>query len=231
MLVNLLIAMMGSTYGKVDKIAKNLWSVQYIDLLEEFRELLAIPPPFSFVYNLAAGISNAVNWVFGMCGICRRNNRVAPGDILQQHHLEHHHIIENVTKENAAHGIVYIEHIRAKDEEVFMEECCRRYLREEEDKDKLDNVKKEITSCVNIRFKEMDQLVRNIEFNVIEHTEKVNSIVKHIDGMTVHVEQTAEHVMAMLEHQNINAQKSEPDGPRQFGTDDDNDDDDDKQSA
>jgi len=162
MLVNLLIAMMASTYERVDKVAKNLWSVQYVDLLEEFSELLPIPPPFSFFYNCLMVVFNIISKIVGM--FKKKNNKVFPGEDTS--------LLKSGEKDDRpgskVRGLAYVETLRQKDELVFMEKCCLTYLRKEEDKRKLDVAKKEITACVNSRFRDLDQLVKNIEFNVGE---------------------------------------------------------------
>eukprot|EP00036_Acanthoecidae_sp_10tr_P011064 CAMPEP_0182922766 /NCGR_PEP_ID=MMETSP0105_2-20130417/5009_1 /TAXON_ID=81532 ORGANISM="Acanthoeca-like sp., Strain 10tr" /NCGR_SAMPLE_ID=MMETSP0105_2 /ASSEMBLY_ACC=CAM_ASM_000205 /LENGTH=1794 /DNA_ID=CAMNT_0025060417 /DNA_START=266 /DNA_END=5650 /DNA_ORIENTATION=+ len=55
LLVNLLIAMMAQTYEKLSENSTAIWSVQNIDLLEEFRELLPLPPPLNLIYNVYDG--------------------------------------------------------------------------------------------------------------------------------------------------------------------------------
>eukprot|EP00035_Acanthoeca_spectabilis_P024629 m.454661 g.454661 ORF g.454661 m.454661 type:complete len:1852 (-) comp20720_c0_seq1:29-5584(-) len=52
LLVNLLIAMMAQTYQTLSENSTAIWSVQNIDLLEEFRELLPLPPPLNLIYNM-----------------------------------------------------------------------------------------------------------------------------------------------------------------------------------
>ena len=127
MLVNLLIAMMAATYERVDKVAKNLWSVQYIELLEEFSELLPIPPPFSFFYNCMSLLFNLMSQFVNL--FKKKNNKVFPGEVS---------LIKSGEKDQRAggkvHGLAYVERNRQKDEKDFMEKCCIIYLRKEEDK-------------------------------------------------------------------------------------------------
>ena len=163
MLVNLLIAMMAATYERVDKVAKNLWSVQYVELLEEFRELLPIPPPFSFFYNCVVLLLTLISRVISLF-TSKKSNKVHPKDDLTLNKMGE----RDDRPGSTVHGLAYVEQLRQKDELVFMEECCDTYLRKEQDKRKLDVAKKEITACVNSRFRELDGLVKNIEFNVSE---------------------------------------------------------------
>lgn len=52
LLVNLLIAMMSKTYGEIEEKALDIWSLQNVDLLEEFRDLLPLPPPINLMFNV-----------------------------------------------------------------------------------------------------------------------------------------------------------------------------------
>jgi hypothetical protein len=65
-------------------------------------------------------------------------------------------------------GVAYVQKLRQPDELRFMEECCKVYLKKEEDKNKLDVAKKEIIGRMDKRFRDLDDLAKNIEFNVNE---------------------------------------------------------------
>lgn len=52
LLVNLLIAMMSSTYERVAEESIQIWSLQNTELLEEFRIKFPVPAPFNLLYNL-----------------------------------------------------------------------------------------------------------------------------------------------------------------------------------
>lgn len=164
MLVNLLIAMMAATYERVDKVAKNLWSVQYVDLLEEFSELLPIPPPFSFFYNtmmlLIAGLGKFVNM------FKKKNNKVFPGEEVQKKGDQKGQI--DARPGAKPRGLAYVEQLRGKRELAFTEDCFDNFIRRQAERDQLQVAKKDILNVVSTRFTQMDQLVKNIEFNVGE---------------------------------------------------------------
>lgn len=63
LLVNLLIAMMNSTYQNVDEAAIEIWSLQNIDLLREFRGPFPFPPPLNVVYYIYQGVVVAGTWL------------------------------------------------------------------------------------------------------------------------------------------------------------------------
>merc|ERR1711988_650791 len=67
LLVNLLIAMMSSTYERVNEEAMQIWSLQNTDLLEEYRDKFPLPAPINLAWNV---------WRIGraaqgkICGLC-----------------------------------------------------------------------------------------------------------------------------------------------------------------
>jgi len=68
LLVNLLIAMMSSTYERVAEESIQIWSLQNTDLLEEFREKFPAPAPFNLVYNLSRIFSSGYRYLRRLCG-------------------------------------------------------------------------------------------------------------------------------------------------------------------
>jgi hypothetical protein len=70
LLVNLLIAMMSSTYERVNEQAYQIWSLQYTEMFEEFTDKFGVPPPFTFVIN-----------IFRLINMCRSkaHTQVQPG--------------------------------------------------------------------------------------------------------------------------------------------------------
>jgi len=67
LLVNLLIAMMSSTYERVAEESIQIWSLQNTDLLEEFREKFPLPAPLNLLYNLSRILTSLVGAVRGLC--------------------------------------------------------------------------------------------------------------------------------------------------------------------
>eukprot|EP00041_Stephanoeca_diplocostata_P014211 m.255713 g.255713 ORF g.255713 m.255713 type:complete len:488 (-) comp19623_c0_seq8:185-1648(-) len=63
LLVNLLIAMMNSTYQNVDEAAIEIWSLQNIDLLREFRGPFPFPPPLNVLYYTFRLGSSIMSWL------------------------------------------------------------------------------------------------------------------------------------------------------------------------
>jgi hypothetical protein len=49
LLVNLLIAMMSATYDEVAQESSEVWSLQYTELMLEFRSKMFLPPPLSAI--------------------------------------------------------------------------------------------------------------------------------------------------------------------------------------
>ena len=58
-LVNLLIAMMSSTYDRVEQASQEIWIFQDLNLLCEAEQISAIPPPFNILHNLWRGLQGA----------------------------------------------------------------------------------------------------------------------------------------------------------------------------
>lgn len=52
LMVNLLIAMMAQTYSIIEEDANEIWSLQYINLLEEFKSVIPLPPPINLINNI-----------------------------------------------------------------------------------------------------------------------------------------------------------------------------------
>lgn len=65
LLVNLLIAMMAETYSRLESQSIDIWSLQNIDLLEEFRELLPLPPPLNLLYNIYDLLRYIIGYIIG----------------------------------------------------------------------------------------------------------------------------------------------------------------------
>ena len=76
LLLNLLIAMMSSTYEEVSNKSMQLWAVQNIELLEESRTLGWWTGPLQILYNIYLAASFVVQYISS----CRRlhNGSVSP---------------------------------------------------------------------------------------------------------------------------------------------------------
>ena len=60
-LVNLLIAMMSSTYDRVEQASQEIWIFQDLNLLYEAERLSATPPPFNIFVNLWRGLQGVAH--------------------------------------------------------------------------------------------------------------------------------------------------------------------------
>lgn len=146
LLVNLLIAMMASTYTVLDKNSNEIWSQQYIELLVEFRDLVPLPPPLNLVYNAVSAINSCVGFVFG-----QRGNRIGP----------------NLgTKEE----ILVDPSCRMTAEDIrFVEEVTAEYAEEEKNKDKEEGTRTLIKDLVNKRMGAIDNKLKDLEYQFKKH--------------------------------------------------------------
>ncbi|EGD74678.1 hypothetical protein PTSG_06043 [Salpingoeca rosetta] len=76
LLVNLLIAMMSSTYEAVQSRALELWAYQNLDALFEVKETWFLPAPFNIAHNVYLGFV----WVLGLLRSTCQPNKVAPDE-------------------------------------------------------------------------------------------------------------------------------------------------------
>eukprot|EP01147_Barroeca_monosierra_P010504 gene10505-2632_t len=76
-LVNLLIAMMSSTYEKVQSQALELWAYQNLDALNEVNETWFFPAPFHIIHNIYLVLS----WLYKKLRlVMSKSNAVGPGE-------------------------------------------------------------------------------------------------------------------------------------------------------
>eukprot|EP00039_Didymoeca_costata_P003537 m.68263 g.68263 ORF g.68263 m.68263 type:complete len:1826 (+) comp11953_c0_seq2:265-5742(+) len=147
MLVNLLIAMMAATYSKVDEEANSIWSLQNVDLLEEFKEMLPLPPPLNFIVNAIHGVGTLYSKL-------KRKSRkvhkgVAPGD-------------------DGVAGQVVLHSPRTPSDIKFMQECTLRYFEADEARDRLNRLERKLEKRIDSRFGQLNSKVKDIEFNVVQ---------------------------------------------------------------
>ena len=154
MLVNLLIAMMAATYAKIDEEATAIWSLQNVDLLEEFRELLPLPPPLSMAYNIvegAIGLIKALYNKFSSAG----TQKVQPSD-----GGEHHQ------HELQPGGSALVTKLRSKRDSEFLREWTLKFFDEDAKKDAIVVARTEIKDLINFHQKELQDKLQNLEFYV-----------------------------------------------------------------
>lgn len=71
MLINLLIAMLSSTYDTVSQRSMALWYLQFYELVEEYKLRSAFPGPLSIIGNIGSLIAFIANWMSakGYCSL------------------------------------------------------------------------------------------------------------------------------------------------------------------
>jgi len=154
MLVNLLIAMMAATYAKIDEEATAIWSLQNVDLLEEFRELLPLPPPLSMAYNIVEGVCGLMKAFYSnFSSSGTRGQKVQPSDGSAQENLQ-------------PGGAALVRKLRSTKDAAFLREWTLKFFDEDAKKDAIVVARTEIKDLINFHQKELQDKLQNLEFNV-----------------------------------------------------------------
>eukprot|EP00041_Stephanoeca_diplocostata_P023643 m.586302 g.586302 ORF g.586302 m.586302 type:complete len:1876 (+) comp22342_c1_seq4:279-5906(+) len=145
LLVNLLIAMMANTYQQLEDRSIDIWSIQNIDLLEEFRELLPLPPPLNLVYNIFDVLFASLRYATGNA---RGRNKVGPDGAQVQTCVVDSQ--QRLTKSNS----------------TFLEAQTLRFQQKQLSADKTTAMQVTLEALIDKRLNHVDNKIKDLEFSM-----------------------------------------------------------------
>jgi hypothetical protein len=164
LLVNLLIAMMAQTYQTLSENSTAIWSVQNIDLLEEFRELLPLPPPLNLIYNTYDYVRYLLLRLF-----TNNSNKVGPS---RRKKLEVCHVESETQLTSIHHSFL--------EESTILFEDSRAKL----DKNKL--MQAAIEALIEKRMKETDRKLGTLQYLLKNLSKDFTDVVKAPRDSAIH---------------------------------------------